>query len=309
MGIVISALMVLLAVVFLLVARRWVGLKDYSSLSYSTIARRRLSAPREAAAVGFLSVLMLLSFIPYMGVALASFSRGWSLTPLPLSYTLQHYERVIVETPKYILNTFLYSGLAVALCIAVGVPIAWILGRSTMPGRGALDSLNTLILAVPGTAIGIAYIRAFHFDLPGFDRGLTSFWIVMPLVLAVRRLPYTVRGAYSSLLLVHRSMEEAAASVGATGLRAFRDVTLPLIWKGIVVGGLFSFMTSLQEASAVLFLALGGWEMITNGIFAFYIAGSSSEAAALGTILIAVAAVSVIVINRLASGRMGGVFG
>jgi len=309
MGIVISALMVLLAVVFLLVARRWVGLKEYSSLSYSTIARRRLSPPREAAAVGFLSVLMLLSFIPYMGVALASFSRGWSLTPLPLSYTLQHYERVIVETPKYILNTFLYSGLAVALCIAVGVPIAWILGRSTMPGRGALDSLNTLILAVPGTAIGIAYIRAFHFDLPGFDRGLTSFWIIMPLVLAVRRLPYTVRGAYSSLLLVHRSMEEAAASVGASGPRTFRDVTLPLIWKGIVVGGLFSFMTSLQEASAVLFLALGGWEMITNGIFAFYIAGSSSEAAALGAILIAVAAVSVIVINRLASGRMGGVFG
>jgi len=309
MGIVISALMVLLAVVFLLVARRWVGLKEYSSLSYSTIARRRLSAPREAAAVSLLSVLMLLSFIPYMGVALASFSRGWSLTPLPLSYTLQHYERVIVETPKYILNTFLYSGLAVALCIAVGVPIAWILGRSTMPGRGALDSLNTLILAVPGTAIGIAYIRAFHFDLPGFDRGLTSFWIIMPLVLAVRRLPYTVRGAYSSLLLVHRSMEEAAASVGASGPRTFRDVTLPLIWKGIVVGGLFSFMTSLQEASAVLFLALGGWEMITNGIFAFYIAGSSSEAAALGAILIAVAAVSVIVINRLAAGRMGGVFG
>jgi len=309
MGIVISALMVLLAVVFLLVARRWVGLKEYSSLSYSTIARRRLSPPREAAAVGFLSVLMLLSFIPYMGVALASFSRGWSLTPLPLSYTLQHYERVIVETPKYILNTFLYSGLAVALCIAVGVPIAWILGRSTMPGRGALDSLNTLILAVPGTAIGIAYIRAFHFDLPGFDRGLTSFWIIMPLVLAVRRLPYTVRGAYASLLLVHRSMEEAAASVGASGPRTFRDVTLPLIWKGIVVGGLFSFMTSLQEASAVLFLALGGWEMITNGIFAFYIAGSSSEAAALGAILIAVAAVSVIVINRLAAGRMGGVFG
>ena len=309
MGIVISALMVLLAVVFLLVARRWVGLKDYSSLSYSVIARRRLSPPRQAAAVGFLSVLLLLSFIPYVGVALASFSRGWALTPLPLSYTLQHFERVIVETPKYIVNSFLYSGLAVALCIAVGVPIAWILGRSTMPGRGALDSLNTLILAVPGTAIGIAYIRAFHFDLPGFDRGLTSFWIVMPLVLAVRRLPYTVRGAYSSLQLVHRSMEEAAASVGASGARAFRDVTLPLIWKGVLVGSLFSFMTSLQEASAVLFLALGGWEMITNGIFAFYIAGSSSEAAALGVILIAVAALSVIIINRLAAGRMGGVFG
>jgi len=309
MGIVISALMVILAVVFLMVARRWVGLKDYASLSYTVVERRRLTGWKRAGALGFLSTLMLLSFIPYAGVALASFSKGWSLTPLPLSYTLQHYERVIVETPKYILNSFLYSGLAVALCIVVGVPIAWVLARSRLPGRGALDSINTLILAVPGTAIGIAYIRAFHFDLPGFDRGLTSFWIIMPIVLAVRRLPYTVRAAHSSLLLVHRSMEEAAQSVGATGLRTIRDISLPLIWKGIVVGSLFSFMTSLQEASAVLFLALGGWEMITNGIFTFYIAGSSSEAAALGAILIAVAALSVLLINRLAAGRMGGVFG
>jgi len=309
MGIVISALMVLLAVLFLLAARHYVGLKDYSSLSYSKVERRRLSPARQALAVAFFALVMLLSFIPYGGVALASVGKGWSLTPLPVAYTLQYYDRVIVETPKYVVNSFLYSGIAVALCIVVGVPIAWLLGRSTIPGRGALDALNTLILAIPGTAIGIAYIRAFHFDLPGFDRGLTSFWIVMPLVLAVRRLPYTVRGSLASLLLVHRSMEEAAASVGATGLQGFRDITLPLIWKGILVGSLFSFMTSLQEASAVLFLALGGWESITNGIFAFYIAGSANEAAALGVILIVVAALSVIIINRVAGARMGGVFG
>src|SRR2546426_2626680 len=309
MGIVISALMVLLAVLFLLAARHYVGLKDYSSLSYSKVERRRLSPARQALAVAFFALVMLLSFIPYGGVALASVGKGWALTPLPVAYTLQYYDRVIVETPKYIVNSFLYSGIAVALCIVVGVPIAWLLGRSTIPGRGALDALNTLILAIPGTAIGIAYIRAFHFDLPSFDRGLTSFWIVMPLVLAVRRLPYTVCGSLASLLLVHRSMEEAAASVGATGLQGFRDITLPLIWKGILVGSLFSFMTSLQEASAVLFLALGGWESITNGIFAFYIAGSANEAAALGVILIVVAAVSVIIINRVAGTRMGGVFG
>jgi iron(III) transport system permease protein len=309
MGIVISALMVLLAVLFLLAARHYVAIKDYSSLSYSRVARRRLSAGRQALVVAFLSFLLLLSFIPYIGVTLASVGKGWALTPLPVAYTLQYYERVIVETPKYILNSFLYSGLAVVVCVLVGVPIAWLLARSTVPGRGALDAVNTLILAVPGTALGIAYIRAFHFDLPGFDRGLTSFWIVMPLVLAVRRLPYTVRGSFASLLLVHRSLEEAAGSVGASGPRTFRDVTLPLIWKGILVGGLFSFMTSLQEASAVLFLALGGWESITNGIFAFYIAGSANEAAALGVILIVVAAISVAVINRMAGARMGGVFG
>jgi iron(III) transport system permease protein len=178
-----------------------------------------------------------------------------------------------------------------------------------LPGNGALDALNTLILAIPGTAIGIAYIRAFHVEIPGLGVALTSVWIIMPLVLAVRRLPYTVRGSYASLLLVHTSMEEAAANVGATGFRTFRDITLPLIWKGVLVGGLFSFMTSLQEASATLFLSLGGWEMMTVGIFNFYIAGSANEAAALGFILIVVAALSLIVINKVAGTRMGGMFG
>src|SRR6058998_337508 len=309
MGIVISALMVVLAVVFLVAARQYVGLKDYSTLSYSVIARRPLSGFRAGGAVGFLSLVMLLSFIPYVGVALAACSRGWSLTPLPVAYTLQHFERVIVETPKYIVNSLLYSVLAVVLCIAVGVPIAWILARTRLPGRDTLDGLNTLILAVPGTAIGIAYIRAFHVELPWLAVPLTSLWIILPIVLAVRRLPYTVRGSYASLLLVHRSMEEAAASVGATGVRSFRDVTLPLIWRGVLVGSLFSFMTSLQEASAVLFLSLGGWETIPVGIFAFYIAGSANEAAALGVILIAVAAASVLAINRLAGARMGSMFG
>src|SRR5207247_6622412 len=80
MGIVISALMVLLAVFFLLAARHYVGLKDYSSLSYSRIARRRLSAPRQLTVIAFLSLVLLLSFIPYAGVALASVGKGWSLT-------------------------------------------------------------------------------------------------------------------------------------------------------------------------------------------------------------------------------------
>ncbi|MBI4561083.1 MAG: hypothetical protein HY724_03485, partial [Candidatus Rokubacteria bacterium] len=79
--------------------------------------------------------------------------------------------------------------------------------------------------------------------------------------------------------------------------------------RGILVGSLFSFMTSLQVASAVLFLSLGGWETLTVGIFYFYFAGSMSEAAALGFILIVVAAASLMVINRVAGTRMGGMFG
>jgi len=309
MGIVISALLVLLAVIFVLVARHYVAIKDYSSLAYSKVERRKLGPVKRWLAVGFLVLLLVVSAIPQAGVLLAAVGKGWALTPLPVHYTLDYFSQVSIETPKFIINSLIFCGLAVLICLVVGVPMAWIMARTQTPGRGAMDALTTLILAIPGTAIGIAYIRAFHYPLPGIDMALTSLWIVFPLVLAVRRLPYTVRGSYSSLLLVHKSMEEAAENVGATKLRTFRDVTLPLVWKGIFVGALFSFIMSIQEASATLFLALGGWEMIPIGIFTYYIAGSHGQAAALGVILIVLCAVSLYIVNRIAGTRVGGLFG
>jgi len=309
MGIVISALLVLLAIVFVLVARHYVAIKDYSSLAYSKVERRQLGPVKRWLAVGLLVLLLVVCAIPQVGVVLAAVGKGWALTPFPVHYTLDYFRQVSIETPKFIVNSILFCGLAVLICLVIGVPMAWIMGRTQTPGRGAMDALTTLILAIPGTAIGIAYIRAFHYPLPGLDVALTSLWVIFPLVLAVRRLPYTVRGSYSSLLLVHKSMEEAAENVGATKLRTFRDVTLPLVWKGILVGAMFSFIMSIQEASATLFLALGGWEMIPIGIFTYYIAGSHSQAAALGVILIALCAVSLFIVNRVAGTRVGGLFG
>jgi iron(III) transport system permease protein len=309
MGIVISALLVVLAILFVIAARQYVAIKDYSSLAYSKVERRRLSPLMSTAAVSFLSILMAISFIPQVGVLLAAVGRGWSLTPIPLVYTLEFFRQVSIETPKFIINSLLFSGVAVILCLAIGVPMAWIMARTRVPGRNTMDALTTLILAIPGTAIGIAYIRAFNVPLPVIDLPLTSIWIILPLVLAVRRLPYTVRGSYSSLILVHKSMEEAAESVGATKLRVFRDITVPMVWKGILVGGLFSFITSIQEASSTIFLTLGGWEMMPVGIFTFYIAGSQSQAAALGVILIAMCAISLYIVNRIAGTRVGGLFG
>lgn len=309
MGIVISALLVVLAIIFVLVARQYVAIKDYSSLSYSHVERKRLRPVTQWVVLGFLVILILLTFIPQIGVVLASVGRGWALTPLPEHYSLEFFEQVAIETPKFIINSFVYCGLAVAFCVLVGVPMAWIMGRTTAPGRGSMDVLTTLILAIPGTAIGIAYIRAFNFPLPLIGIPLTNMWIILPLVLAVRRVPYTVRGSYSSLLLVHSSMEEAAQNVGATKLRTFWDITVPLIWRGILVGAMFSFLMSIQEASAIIFLTLGGWEMIPFGIFTFYIAGSQSQAAALGVVLIIVCALSLYAVNRIAGRQVGGLFG
>jgi len=309
MGIVISALLVLLAIFFVLAARQYVAIKDYSSLSYSRVERRQLGPVKRWVAVAFLALLMFISFVPQVGVVLAAVGRGWSLTPFPLHYTMEFFEQVSLETPKFIINSLAFCGIAVFLCLVIGVPMSWIMTRTNAPGRGAMDALTTLMLAIPGTAVGIAYVRSFNDPLPWIDVPLTGTWLILPLVLAVRRLPYTVRGSYSSLLLVHKSMEEAAENVGATKLRTFRDITVPLVWKGIFVGALFSFITSIQEASSTLFLTTGGNEMIPFGIFSFYIAGSQSQAAALGVILIVLCALSLWIVNRIAGTRVGGLFG
>jgi iron(III) transport system permease protein len=309
MGIVISAIMIILAIIFVIIAKQYVAIKDYSSLSYSKIERRKLSPLASLAAIAFLTIILIFAFIPYLGVALDSFGRGWALTPLPVKYTLQYFKRVSVETPKFILNSLLYSGISVLICIAVGVPVAWIMARTKVPGKEILDSLTTLILALPGTGVGIAYMRAFRDPLPFMNMSLIAMWIVIPIVLGVRRLPYTVRGTFASLLIVHKSFEEAAESVGAKKITTFKDVTLPLIWKGVLVGSLYSFILALQEASATLLLVVPGHEMMTVGIFNFYIGGSVNEAAALGFILIILGAVCLLVISKLAGTKMGGVFG
>jgi len=309
MGIVISAIMIILAILFLIIAKQYVAIKDYSSLSYSKIERKKLSRLGSLAAIAFLTIILIFAFIPYLGVALDSFGRGWALTPIPVKYTLQYFKRVSVETPKFILNSLLYSGISVLICIAVGVPVAWIMARTKVPGKEVLDSLTTLILALPGTGVGIAYMRAFRDPLPFMNISLIAMWIVIPIVLGVRRLPYTVRGTFASLLIVHKSFEEAAESVGAKKVTTFKDVTLPLIWKGVLVGSLYSFILALQEASATLLLVVPGHEMMTVGIFNFYIGGSVNEAAALGFILIILGAFCLFVISKLAGTKMGGVFG
>ena len=309
MGIVISAIMVILAILFLIIAKQYVAIKDYSSLSYSKIERKKMTPWRQAGVVIFLAVVLIFAFIPYLGIGLDSFGKGWALTPIPVKYTLQYFERVSIETPKFILNSLLYSGISVAICIAFGVPVAWIMARTKVPGRDLLDSLTTLILALPGTGIGIAYLRAFRDPMPFMSTALIGVWIVIPIVLGVRRLPYTVRGTFASLLIVHRSFEEAAESVGATKMTTFKDVTLPLIWKGVLVGSLYSFILALQEASATLLLVVPGHEMMTVGIFNFYLGGSVNEAAALGFILIILGALCLFVINRVTGTKMGGVFG
>jgi iron(III) transport system permease protein len=307
MGLVVGALMSVMAIGFLLVARRAVAMREYAVVSYRAVERRPLRGLWRALAPTLFAGVLALAFLPHVGLLLAAFGKAWSLTPFPTRFTLEHFDQVLHLTPTYVVNSLRWGAVAVALILVLGVSIGWMLARTSVPGRDLVDSVVTLVLALPGTAVGIAYLRAFHTPLAGVT--LTRSWFVMPLVLAVRRMPYTVRATFASLLTVHRAMEEAAASVGASGLRTFFDVSLPLIWRGVVAGALFSLLFVLQEAAATILLVLPGWETITVGIFTFYTSGTFGQAAALGVVLVALSAAILYAIYRLTGARLGGLFG
>lgn len=88
MGIVISALLVVLAIVFMLAARQYVAIKDYSSLTYSRVERRRLGPVKRWLVVAYFTLLMLVCIIPQVGVAFAAVGRCGALTPFPVHFTM-----------------------------------------------------------------------------------------------------------------------------------------------------------------------------------------------------------------------------
>jgi len=146
--------MVILAILFLIIAKQYVAIKDYSPspIQRSKEENLTLGSSRGSYFSGGRSDLR---FHPLLRYRTRSFGRGWALTPIPVKYTLQYFERVAIETPKFIINSLLYAGISVFICIIVGVPVAWVMARTKVPGRDLLDSLTTLILALPGTGLAL----------------------------------------------------------------------------------------------------------------------------------------------------------
>ena len=214
-------------------------------------------------ALAWLAAVLLLgpALLPHVGIALLSVSKLWSLTPLPTVYTAGNYEEILFRSPQFVWNTLRYALLAAAADVGLGAVIGWLLVRGTVRGRRWLDVIATMPLAIPGVVIAVGYLRVFHgWNVPGLGEPLTSTWIILVIVYAMRRLPYTVRGAYAALQQMPVALEEAGQSLGANRARTFRKITLPLMSRGLLAGGLLAFITSAVDlSSTILLVAAGTW--------------------------------------------------
>jgi iron(III) transport system permease protein len=264
-------------------------------------------------ALAWLAAVLLLgpALLPHVGIALLSVSKLWSLTPLPTVYTARNYEEILFRSPQFVWNTLRYALLAAAADVGLGAVIGWLLVRGTVRGRQWLDVIATMPLAIPGVVIAVGYLRVFHgWNVPGLGEPLTSTWIILVIVYAMRRLPYTVRGAYAALQQMPVALEEAGQSLGANRARTFRKITLPLMSRGLLAGGLLAFITSAVDLSSTILLVprveLGP---LSYGIYLYMqSAVGRGPGAALGVVAILLVAAGTWAATRLAGRAGGGLF-
>jgi iron(III) transport system permease protein len=295
LGYVISVIMIGFSIAAMALSARALKGRDYSTLQKGggSLQRRRLSRAGSWLAYAWITVILLLTLSPHIGVLLLSFARVWSFAPLPDAYTLAHYATVFQDSSGMVRNTLLYCGLAATLDVVLGVTIAYLIFRTRLPARQWLDWIATASLAVPGIVLAIGYLRLFKgVTLPGTEVLLTSTWVMIMLAYAVRRLPYALRSCVAALQQVHVSLEEAAESLGATPLRTIRRVVVPLMAGGILAGFVTSFITAAVELSAtILLVSADSMAPMSYGIYLYMqsVAGRG-PGAALGVLAIAVVA-------------------
>lgn len=308
MGIVAVVVSSIVCITLFLFARWWVEKKKYTGLSKGTTAEGRVIEPGPFLKIGsylytfFIAALVLL--IPIV-LGLSAFSRRWVFEPFPTYWTLDNFRVILMESPGLIYNSFLFSGIALVFGVIFGLPAAYIIVRTRVPGKDALDFMITLMLAFPGIAIGVSYLLAFWEGIP-----LATHWIIMPLALFSRRLPYFLRIAHASYLQLDISLEEASEVSGVGKFMTFINISLPLLMKGVLVGVVMFFIMAFQEISTAIFLYRGGWETLPIGIYLNWHRGMEfGISAAMAFLMIVITFILLLIIAKIGGGILKAAWG
>jgi iron(III) transport system permease protein len=287
MGYVISVILVIFSLFSLWVSFLALKGKDYSTTQKGGggLIKRDLYKWEKYLCYGVVIFILLVVLSPHFGLILLSTGTIWSYSVLPDGYTLEHYETVFSEASGFIANTLLYAGAAALIDIVLATAIAYIVLRTKIFGRKALDFVAMSALAIPGVVLGIGYLRMFYdINLPWNDQPVATWWGIIIIALAIRRLPYALRACTAALQQISLSLEEASESLGATKQRTVRRVVVPLMSGGLIAGFITSFATAAVELSATIMLVSSEVDApLAYGIYVFMQAASGRGAgAALG---------------------------
>lgn len=293
-----ATVLALASLLFLVLLQRYEGGRQYTGASKGSGASvRRQGGPRALllSLLAFLGVGFLL--LPHATVLLVSFvpEGTWTTEILPPVYSAESYRTLFTDTDRLVpvLNSVRMATVATLANVVFAFAAGYLLARRRFPGRRLVDALVVLPWALPGTVLAIALATTFSVHQPLAGRFvLVGTFAVLPLAYFIRNVPLVTRAALTSFRQLDPSLEEAAASLGASRATALRRVVLPLVLPGLAAGALLAWVTALGEFVASILLYTHRTRPISVEMLAQLRAFDFGGAAAYGVLLIALVAVA-----------------
>jgi putative spermidine/putrescine transport system permease protein len=213
----------------------------------------------------------------------------------PKGFTLDWYGVVLrdAEFRSSLTLSLMLAGAATLGALLLGLPAAFALVRFPVPGRAAIRSILLSPLIFPVLVTGLALLQIF--SSLGWGNVPLNLFIAHVLVTS----PYVVRTVTASLMLADVTLEEAARTLGANRWRTFRRVTLPQIAPGVAAGSLFAFMVSFDNYPVSMWLADAANEPMPMLIYRRVANLFDPSVAAMSTLMIGLAVIVVLALERL----------
>jgi iron(III) transport system permease protein len=263
-----------------------------------------LGSWRYVAAAGLLLYAFILLVLPFLIILWASFLPFYIQPSLEgiEKFTLKNYVTAL-HFPKItdaIKNSILLGLGSASAVMALTLLASWLLVRTKMRGRWLLDILTTLPLLFPGIVMGLAILRFYLFvPIPVYG----TLWILL-IAFVTRYIPYGIRYTHSGLLQLHKELEEAAYTAGASWSNCMRRIVLPLMTPSFLGGWVFIFLLSAKELSMSVLLVSPQTPVVSVAIFELWENAQVGELAAFGVLWTAIL-VSIAIVYYVFARRYG----
>ena len=258
--------------------QRWISHRHSYSMSAlkPMLPRPQRTLPKILCHV-FVYFVVLMAMLPQLTVIVTSFLKESTPGIFTNQFSLVNYETIFSKNKLVIPNTYLYGLCAIALVIVLGV----------------------LPYIIPGSVLGICFLYAFAKP----PLALTGTAAIIIIALTVRRMPYTIRSSTAIISQISPSIEEAAVSLGASELRSFTEVTLPMMMPGVISGAIMSWVTVISELSSSIMLYRGSTQTLTVSVYTEVIRDCFGNAAAYSTVLTVTSVLSLLLFFKLTGRR------
>src|SRR6478672_4373433 len=234
----------------------------------------------------YLSVIVLL---PLAAVVSKAFEGGWST----------FWDQVTSPLAVSALELTVICSLIVVVVNAIfGTILAWILVRDEFPGKSLVNAVIDLPFALPTIVASLTLLALYGNDSPvGIDISSTRTAVVVALLFVT--LPFVVRAVQPLLIEMDREMEEAAASLGASGFTIFRRIIFPNLLPGLAAGIALAFARALGEFGSVLLFAGGLPETQVSSVYIKQLIenGNETGAAAVSIVLLAASVLMLVLVS------------